>query len=55
MKKHENFNLQSRHEFMVEMTVQCSKGNNSKIRQTRVMVHMFCMSSHGALYLCEVL
>ena len=34
--------------------VQCSKGNNSKSRQTKVMVHVFCMSSHGALNLCEV-
>ena len=24
--------------------VQCSKGNNSKSRQSRVMVHVFCMS-----------
>ena len=23
------------------------KGNNSKSRKTRVMVHVFCMSSHG--------
>ena len=28
--------------------------NNSKSRQTRVMIHVFCMSSHGALHLCEV-
>ena len=34
--------------------VQCSKGNNSKSRQTRVTVHMFCTSSHSGLYLCEV-
>ena len=34
--------------------VQCSKGNNSKSRQTRVMVHVFCISSHNALHLCEV-
>ena len=34
--------------------VQCSKGNNSRSRQTRVMVHMFCMWSYSALYLCEV-
>ena len=26
---------------------QYSKGNNSKSRKTRVMVHVFCMSSHG--------
>ena len=26
---------------------QYSKGNNSKSRQTRVMVHVFCTSSHG--------
>ena len=35
--------------------VQCSKGNNSKSRQTRVMVHVFCTSSDDALHLCEVL
>ena len=34
--------------------VQCSKGNNSKSGQTRVMVHVFCKSSHSALHLCEV-
>ena len=27
--------------------LQYSKGNNSKSRKTRVMVHVFCMSSHG--------
>ena len=26
---------------------QYSKGNNSKSRKTRVMVNVFCMSSHG--------
>ena len=30
--------------------VQCSKSNNSISRQTRVMVHVFCTSSHGALH-----
>ena len=34
--------------------VQCSKGNNSKSRPTRVMVHVFCPLSHGVLHLCEV-
>ena len=34
--------------------VQCSKGNNSKSRQTRVTVHVFCTLSHGVLHLCEV-
>ena len=34
--------------------VQCSKGNNSKSKQTRVMIHVFCMLSHSALHLCEV-
>ena len=34
--------------------VQCSKGGNSKCRQTRVTVYVF-MSSHSALHLCEVL
>ena len=28
--------------------VQCSKGNNSKSRQIRVTVHVFCTLSHGA-------
>ena len=32
----------------------CSKGNNSKSKQTRVTVHVFCMSPHSALFLCEV-
>ena len=51
------FSLQSGYEYMVEMViyVQCSKGNISKSKQTRVMVHVFCMSSYGALLLCEVL
>ena len=30
------------------------KRNNSKNRQTRVTVHVFCTSSHDALYLCEI-
>ena len=34
--------------------VQCSKVNNSKSRQIRVTVHVFCMLSHGALHCCEV-
>ena len=34
--------------------VQCSKGNNSVIRQTRVMVHVFCTLSYSALHWCEV-
>ena len=34
--------------------VQCSKGNRSKSRQTRVTVHVFCKSSHSNLHLCEV-
>ena len=29
--------------------VQCLKGNNSKMRQTRVTVHVFCTLSDGAL------
>ena len=33
---------------------QCSKDNNSKSRQTRVTVYVFCMSFHSALHLCEV-
>ena len=35
--------------------VQCSKGNNSKSRQTRVTDYVFCKSSHSTLHLCEVL
>ena len=34
--------------------VQCSKGKNSKSRQTRVTVHAFCTSTHRSLNLCEV-
>ena len=34
--------------------VQCSKSNNSKSRQIRVMLHMFCTPSQGALHLCKV-
>ena len=34
--------------------IQCSKGNNSRTRKPNVMVYVFCMSSHGALHLCEV-
>ena len=37
------------------VNIQCSKGNNSKSRQTRVMVHVFCKSSPSVLHLCEVL
>ena len=35
--------------------VQCSKGNNSISRQTRVTVHVFCTLSNGGLHWCEVL
>ena len=34
--------------------VQCSKGNNSISRPTRVTVHMFCTLSRGALHWCVV-
>ena len=34
--------------------VQCSKGNNSKSKQTRVTVHVFRTSSRSVLHLCEV-
>ena len=34
--------------------VQCSEVNNSKHMLTRVMVHVFCSSSHDALHRCEV-
>ena len=34
--------------------VQCSKGNNSISRQTRVMVHVFFTLSHSALHYYEV-
>ena len=30
--------------------LQCSKGNNSKSRQTRIMVYVFCMLSHSVLH-----
>ena len=33
--------------------IQCLKGINSKSRQTRVKVHVFCMLSYGAVHLCE--
>ena len=33
---------------------QCSKGNNTKSKQTRVRIHVFCTLSHSALHLCEV-
>ena len=35
--------------------VQCSKGNNSKSRQTRVTIHVFCTLSNCALHWWEVL
>ena len=31
--------------------VQCSKGNSSKSRETKVTIHVFCTSSHSALHL----
>ena len=34
--------------------VQCSKGNTSKRRQTRVTGHVFWTLSHNALHWCEV-
>ena len=49
------FNLQSGHEYMVEMAMfNDQRGKNSKIRQTRVTVHVFGTSFHSALHLCEV-
>ena len=30
---------------------QCSKGNNSKSRQTRITIHVFCILSNS-LYVC---
>ena len=47
------FNLQSGHEGR-NGYVQCSKGNNSKSRQTRVTVYVFYMSFYNILHLCEV-
>ena len=32
---------------------QYSKGNNSKSRKKRVMVHVFCTLSHSGKHLCE--
>ena len=34
--------------------IHCSKGNNSTPWKPKVMVHVCCMSTHGALHLCEV-
>ena len=40
---------------MVEMAIfNIQKSNNSKSRKTIVMVHVFCMSSHGVKHLCQV-
>ena len=47
-----DFNLHSGH-YVVEMAVQCSKGNNSKSRQTRVMVHVFCTLSQVKCFTFE--
>ena len=35
-----------------EHYLQCSMGHNSKSRKNRVVVLMFCKSSHGVLYIC---
>ena len=48
------FDLQSGHEYMVEMAMLMFIGQDSKSRQTRITVHVFCMSSHGALHLCDI-
>ena len=49
------FNLQSGHEYMVEMAMlNVQMAINTKSRQTRVTVHEFCTSSDSPLNLCEV-
>ena len=52
MKFHENISnnfldIKQTHVYGGNGHFQYSKGNNSKSRKTRVMVHMFCMSSYG--------
>ena len=34
--------------------VQCSKGNNSKRRLTRIMVYVFCTFFYAVIHWCEV-
>ena len=49
------FNLKNRHEYMVEMAmVNVQRTITPKVGKP-VTVHMFCMLSHGALHLCEIL
>ena len=49
------FNLQSGHDYMVEMVMfNVQIGNNSKSRQIGVTVNVFCTFSYSALRLCEV-
>ena len=53
MKFHENISndfkdIEQTHVYGGHGHCQYSKGNNSKSRKTRVTVHVFCMSSHGA-------
>ena len=46
------FNLQSGHEYMVEMAIfNVQRAITPKVGQTRVMVHVFCTSSYNP-YIC---
>ena len=47
------FNIQSGHEYMVEMAMFYDQMAITP-KVTRVKVHVFCTSSHSALHLCEV-
>ena len=47
---HTVFNLQSGHEYMVEMAM----FNVQRAITPKVTVHVFCTSSHSVLNLCEV-
>ena len=46
------FNLQSGHEYIVEMTIY--NVQRAIAPNTRVTAHVFCTSSYSALHLCEV-
>ena len=49
------YNLYSGQEYMVEMTMfNVQRAVTPKVGKS-VTVYWFCTSSHGALYLCEVL
>ena len=59
MKFHENISndskdIEPRRVYGGNGHFQYSKGNNSKSRKTRVMVQVFCWSSHGVFHLSEI-